>query len=98
MNLPKHIKYISFDDYHGEQMKDPKFKKAYDSLEVEFQIIHDIIRKRIKNDISQKELAKRIGSDQATISRLETGNYNPSIKFLKKIAAAVGGKLQVKIV
>ena len=98
MKLPAHIKYVNFRDFHNEQMKDPEFRKAYDDLEVEFQIINDLIRKRIKNDISQKELARKIGSDQATISRLETGNYNPSIKFLKKVAEAVGGKLKVTII
>jgi len=92
------MKYINFRDYHNEQMRDPEFKKAFDSLEVEFQIIHDILRKRIEQDMSQKELAEKIGSDQATISRLEAGNFNPSIKFLKRVAEAVGGKLKVTII
>ncbi len=91
------MKYINFKDYHNERMRDPKFKKAYDALEVEFQIIHDVLRKRIEQDMSQRELADKIGSDQATISRLESGNLNPSIKFLKRVARAVGGQLKVTI-
>ncbi len=92
------MKYINFEDYHNEQMKNPKFREAYDALEVEFQIIHDVLKKRIEQDMSQKELAEKIGSDQATISRLESGNFNPSIKFLKRVAKAVGGQLKVTIV
>jgi predicted transcriptional regulator len=92
------MEYSTLKDSLNERLKDPKFKKAYDALEVEFQIIHDILKKRIEKDISQKQLAKKIGSDQATISRLESGNYNPSIKFLKRIAKAVGGELKVTIV
>ena len=92
------MKYHNFDDLLREQLKDPKFKKAYDALEVEFQIISDVLKKRIENDISQKELAIRIGSDQATISRLESGTLNPSIKFLKRVAKAVGGQLKVTII
>lgn len=92
------MKYITYEDALKERMEDPIFKKAYDALEVEFQIIHDVLKKRIEHDMSQKELAKKIGSDQATISRLESGNYNPSIKFLKRVAKAVGGELRVTIV
>lgn len=94
----KKMKYIKYEDFHNEQMKDPEYKKAYDALEVEFQIINDILRKRIEKDMSQKDLAKKIGSDQATISRLESGDYNPSIRFLKRVAKAVGGQLKVTII
>ena len=92
------MKYITYENALKERMKDPEFKMAYDALEVEFQIIHVVLRKRIEQDMSQKELAEKIGSDQATISRLESGNLNPSIKFLKRVAKAVGGQLKVTIV
>lgn len=92
-----HMKYTTFEDNLRERMQNPKFKKAYDALEVEFQIIHDVLRKRIEQDMSQEELARKIGSGQATISRLESGNLNPSIKFLKRVAKAVGGQLKVTI-
>lgn len=92
------LKFIDFDDFHKEQMKDPEYKKHYDDLEVEFQIINDILRKRIEKDMTQKDLAKKIGSDQATLSRLESGDYNPSIKFLKRVAKALGGQLKVTII
>ena len=92
------MKYITFEKALEQNLKNPQFKKAYDALEVEFQIIHDVLKKRIEQDMSQKELAKKIGSDQAVISRLESGNYNPSIKFLKRVAKAVGGQLKVTII
>ncbi len=91
------IKFINFEDMHRESMKDPAFRKAWDALDVEFQIIHDILRKRIEKDMSQKQLAKRIGSDQSVISRLEAGNYNPSIKFLKRVAKALDARLKVTL-
>lgn len=90
--------FYRFEDVLEESLKNPKFKKAYEALDVEFQIIHDILKKRIKNNITQKELAKRIGTDQATLSRLETGNYNPSVKFLKRVAKALDAKLKVTMV
>jgi DNA-binding XRE family transcriptional regulator len=91
------LKYVTLEEMFREDMKDPEFRRAYDALEVEYSIIHDILRKRIENDITQQELARKTGINQATISRLEMGNYNPSIKFLKRIAKGLGGKLKVSI-
>lgn len=87
------LKFIRYEDWSREVMKDPEVKAAYDALELEF----SIIRRRIEKDMSQKQLAKKIGSDQSVISRLEAGNYNPSIKFLKRVAKALDTKLKVTL-
>ena len=81
----------------SEALKDPKIKEAYDSFELDFSIIRQILDKRLKRGISQKDLAKKIGTGQSAISRLESGNYNPTLSFLKKISEALGSKLEVKI-
>jgi predicted transcriptional regulator len=87
----------NFTKLKSEALKDPKVKEAYDSLELEFSIIRQILDKRLKRGISQKDLAKKIGTGQSAISRLESGRYNPSLSFLKKISEALGSKLEVKI-
>lgn len=89
------LKLIPFEDVLKEALKDPEVKKGYDALELEFSIIEQIIRKRLKKGLSQKQLAEKIGTKQSAISRLEGGNTNPSIAFLEKIAKALGGKLQI---
>jgi DNA-binding XRE family transcriptional regulator len=66
--------------------------------EAEYRIIEEIITARKEKNITQKELAALIGTRQSNISRLESGNYNPSLEFLNKVAHAVGKKLEVKIV
>ncbi len=78
-------------------LKDSKVKKAYNEMGLEFSIIRQILDKRLKRGISQKDLAKKIGTGQSAISRLESGKYNPTISFLKKISEALGSKLEVKI-
>lgn len=87
----------NFTKLKSEALKDPKVKEVYDSLELEFSIIRQILDKRLKKGISQKDLAKKIGTGQSAISRLESGRYNPSLSFLKKISEALGSKLEVKI-
>jgi len=89
------MKYIDYKELHKEWMKDPEYRREYDALEVEFEIIRAILRKRAETDMTQAELAKKMHSDQATISRLEAGTYNPSIKFLKRLAKALDVKLKV---
>lgn len=78
-------------------MKDPEFKKAYDSLAPEFEIIRSVIRTRIKKGITQKEFARRMRTTQSAISRFELGNSNPSVAFLKRAADALDATLNISI-
>lgn len=78
-------------------LKDKAFRKAYDDLDLEFSIINQIIEKRLKMGMSQKDLALKMGTKQPSIARFESGYYNPTISFLKKISEALGGKLEIKM-
>jgi DNA-binding XRE family transcriptional regulator len=78
-----------------------KNKDVQDELkrnEAEYKIIEEIIMARKEKNLTQKALADLIGTRQSNISRLESGNYNPSLDFLNKIAHAVGKELEVRIV
>lgn len=86
-----------FEKHLKEQLKDPEFKKAWDEIELESSIAESIIGKRIEKNMSQRDLAKKIDSTQAVISRIETMEANPSIKTLKRIAKALDAKVEIKI-
>ena len=45
--------------------------------------------------LTQKQLAQRSGVSQANISKIENGNYHPSLSTLKRIAGALGKRLVV---
>lgn len=92
------MKWTDSKKWHEEQMRDPLYRKEYEALEVEFDLIRQVLNRRIKLDMSQAELAHKMKSDQATLSRLESGNFNPSIKFLKRLATALDSKLKVSFV
>jgi predicted transcriptional regulator len=66
--------------------------------EAEYKIIEEIMMARREKNITQKDLAKLVGTKQSNISRLESGNYNPTIEFLNKIARAVGKELEIRMV
>lgn len=90
-------KYISADELEKKQMKNPAYRREYEKLEPEFQIARQMIGARIKQKITQKELAKRANTGQAVISRLESMNAKPSISLLARIATALKTEIAVTI-
>lgn len=85
----------NWDTYKQKLLKDAEFKKLYDDSRPEFEIAKAIIHVRVKNKMTQKELAKRMNTTQSVISRLEQGRTSPSIALLKKVATALNTTLQV---
>lgn len=82
-------------EYMAERMKDPEFKAAYDELEPEYEIIMAMLNAREEKGMTQQALSEATGIQQSDISRLETGNYNPSLKQLKRIAKGLGKQLHI---
>lgn len=89
---------MRYDDYLQEQLKNPDIKKEWDDLQPEMDVIRAMIDARIKNNLTQKELAARTGIDQADISKLENGTRNPSLKLLKRLAHGMGMQLKIEFV
>lgn len=77
-------------------LKDPEFKRLYEESQPEFEIAKAIIRARVDNKITQKELAEKMNTTQSVISRVEQGRTSPSIALLKRLAAALNTTLQVQ--
>lgn len=61
-----------------------------DIIEKRNQIISQLISARLSQNISQSELATRLGTNRSNICRLETAKYSPSIDFLIRTADALG--------
>ncbi|MBI3576699.1 helix-turn-helix transcriptional regulator [Candidatus Gottesmanbacteria bacterium] len=90
-------KWITHEELKAELMKDPGFRREYEKLEPEFQIARQIIGARLRQKISQAQLAKRARTGQAVISRLEGMNAKPSISLLERVARALNIKITVAI-
>lgn len=89
-------RYYTTEELKKELFKNPKAKKAYEDLQPEFAIVQAIIDARVKKKISQEELAKRMGTGQAVISRLENANAKPSLSLIKRLADALGLKVELR--
>ena len=61
----------NFRDTLKEEMENPEFKKEWDNLEVEFQIIKAMIDGRNENHLTQRELSDMTDIAQGDISKIE---------------------------
>jgi len=86
-----------FNNFLKDQLKDPEFKEEWDKLELRYKVIEQLIKLRIAYKLTQAELAKRVGTTQAVISRIENGNVNVGIDFLDKVARSFNKKVDIKI-
>ena len=68
----------------------------YDDVEAVV-IGYKIKQRRIAINLSQEELAKKVGIDQSDLSKIEKGNANPSLKMLSRIANGLNGKAVINI-
>jgi len=96
MNKRKNIqKAVDFQEYLAEKLKNPKFRKYYDEYGKQLEIAYQILQLRKQKRISQSELAKKIGTKQSNIARMEAGQQNFSIDTLQKIAQVFNKDLKV---
>jgi DNA-binding XRE family transcriptional regulator len=79
-------------------LKNEAVKNELKMNEAEYKIIEEIIMARKEKKLTQRDLAELIGTKQSNISRLESGNYNPSLDLLNRIALAVGKELEVRMI
>lgn len=85
-----------FQEYLKTQMENPEFKKEWDNLEPEFNTIQALIDARKRCNMTQKELAEKTGIDQSDISKIETGNANPALSTLKRLAEGMDMVLKLE--
>lgn len=88
---------VKFEDIKERLMKDKEFENEYEKLKPRYEIISQIINVRKELNITQEELALRVGTQKSNISRLESGTYNPSIDFLVKVAKGLGKDIIIQI-
>lgn len=82
----------------AELLQNKAVKKEYDRLTPRYLAISELITARTKQGITQKELAKKIGTKQSAIARFEAGNVNPSLGFLEKIVEVLGLRVNISLV
>lgn len=88
----------SFSEYLKEQLKDPQVKRYYNEFGKQLEIAYKILQLRKSSGFSQTELAKKIGTTQGNIARLESGRENFTVGTLQRIASALGYNFESRFI
>ena len=91
-------KAVDFQEYLAEKLKNPKIKKYYDEYGKQLEIAYQILKLRKQKGISQAELAKKIGTKQNDVARMESGQQNFTTDTLQKIASAFKRDLKIEFI
>lgn len=88
----------SFRESMDKRLEDDDFRKEYENIQPEMNIIRAIIATRKEQNLTQADLSLRTGINQADISKLENGNKNPSLKMLKRLAEGLNMDLKIEFI
>lgn len=90
------MKETNFDKYLKEQLKNPDFAARFKEAGEAWDVALQIARMRQEAGISQKELARKLGTSQQQVSRLESPVYEGhSLSMLRRVAHALGAEVRV---
>ncbi|MBS3967838.1 MAG: helix-turn-helix transcriptional regulator [Truepera sp.] len=82
-------------ELHKKWINEPQYRKAYEALEEEFALASTLIEARSRAGLTQQELARKMGTTQPAVARLESGRVRPSLRTLERLAAATGSRLLI---
>lgn len=83
-------------EYRARRRRDPEYAKVEARLKPLLALANDVLRLRLERGWTQAQLAKRVGTRQANISRLESGLGNPTFDFLLRVSSTLGAELVVR--
>lgn len=79
-----------------DKLKDLYFKELYEIEEQKLEIANLLIEYRIKHNLTQKQLAKRLGVTQQYISKIENGEFS-NLMTLEIILFLIGFKMKLEV-
>jgi transcriptional regulator with XRE-family HTH domain len=91
-------KQTNFDRYLRDQLRDPDFAARFKKAGEAWDLAIKLAGLRKEAGLSQKELAKRVGTSQQQISRLESPSYEGhSLSMIRRVAEALGCSVRVEV-
>jgi transcriptional regulator with XRE-family HTH domain len=91
------MKSMSLEELDARLAQDQEYLAAESELRPDLNLANDVLDFRVEKGWTQADLAREVGTNQANISRLESALANPTFRFLKKLARALGTELDVRL-
>ncbi|HEX6689008.1 MAG TPA: helix-turn-helix transcriptional regulator, partial [Solirubrobacterales bacterium] len=76
---------ISSNDVLAEELRDPEFRAEWERTALARWLAVEVAHYRAEHDISQRQLAERLGVHQSDVARMETGEHTPSLERLVRV-------------
>ena len=94
---------LTHEQLKAEALADPKVRAEYERIKrEEMPMLQAILQARLEAGLTQMQVAERMGTQAPAVARLEnaliTGKHSPSLATLRKYAAALGKRLEVRFV
>ena len=86
---------IDFDTFLEKKLKNPDFKREYDALDKEFELIDELLKARSEAKMTQAQVAEAMGVKQSAVARIESGNLDMKYSTLVKYLNAVGKRIAI---
>jgi transcriptional regulator with XRE-family HTH domain len=88
----------NFDRYLDDNLKDPAFAARFKEAGEAWDVAMQLAALRKESGLSQGELARRVGTSQQQISRLESPSYEGySLSMIRRVAQVLGASVRVQI-
>ncbi len=85
----------NYEQYLQTKLKNPAFKKEYEKECQRIKLAYEISQLRKKKKMSQEVLARKIGTTQSVVARMEAGKQNFSIDTLSRVASALNCEVKI---
>ncbi|MGH7195747.1 MAG: helix-turn-helix domain-containing protein [Candidatus Saccharimonadales bacterium] len=79
----------------AELLKNPAVRQEYDDLAPKYKLAQNLLKARLAKKMTQSDLAKQAGVSQVIIARLESGNGNPTVATINRVASALGKEIKL---
>jgi transcriptional regulator with XRE-family HTH domain len=76
---------------------DPQFRRQWERTALARAVAVAVVGYRAEHDLSQRDLAERLGMKQPQVARLELGEVNPSMDTLMRISSRIGIEFTIDI-
>jgi transcriptional regulator with XRE-family HTH domain len=80
---------MKYSDYKKQLEQNLEYQAAKAEVQLAFNLGNAVLRARLKKGWTQSELARRVGTKQANISRIEAGLANPTLELIRKVCKAL---------
>ena len=97
-NLPHPAHYVPWDEDLARDLRDPEFKRMFEAEKLKLEVSLMLIELRKKKKLTQQALAKKLGTSQSAIARIEAGKLNVTIETLGKMAATMQASVKISLI